>query len=81
LHKEVVVQQLKVTIEIDGQVVQQLIEAVDGTLEQREETIDAMSRRLAAAALQASVDSVAAPRPLFRRRAARCDTKATSRER
>jgi hypothetical protein len=48
---------------------------VEGTLEELEEKIDAMSRQLAAAALQGTVDSMEGPRPLFRRRAGSCDTK------
>ena len=47
---------VKITVEVDGQLVEQHIEQVDGTLEDMEETIDAMSRRVACSALQASVD-------------------------
>ena len=68
---------VKITVEVDGQLVEQHIEQVDGTLEDMEETIDAMSRRVACSALQASVDSVTAPRPLFLRREGTCVTKAT----
>lgn len=74
-------QQVKVTVEVNGQVVQQQVEQMDGTLEQMEEKIDAMTRKLAAAALQASVDSVTPPRPLFRHRAGNSDTKDTKPER
>ena len=70
-------QQVKVTVEVNGQVVRQQVEQVDGTLEQMEEKIDAMSRDLASAALQASVDAVTPPRPLFRRMAASGGTKGT----
>lgn len=73
-------QQVKITVEVNGEVVEQVVEQVDGTLEQREEKIDAMTRQLAAKTLQASVDSVAVPRPLFRRRAANSDTKGSKRE-
>ena len=68
-------QQVKVTVEINGQVVQQQVEQVDGTLEQMEEKIDAMTRRLASVALQASVDAVPPPRPRFLHRAENSDTK------
>ena len=70
-------QQVKVTVEVNGQVVRELVEQVDGTLEDMEEKIDAMNRDLAAVALQASVDAVTPPRPLFRRTAASGDTKGT----
>ena len=60
-------QRVEITVKVNGQLVKQQAEQVDGTLEQMEEKIDAMSRELAAAALQGSVDAVTAPRPLFRR--------------
>ncbi len=74
-------QQVKITVEFNGEVVEQVVEQVDGTLEQREEKIDALTRQLAAKTLQASVDRAAAPRPLFRRRAENCATKDSKRER
>jgi hypothetical protein len=70
-------QQVEITVKVNGQVVKQQVEQVDGTLEQMEEKIDAMSRTLAAAALQASVDALKPPRPLFRRRGANGDTRGT----
>ena len=70
-------QQVEITVKVNGQVVKQQVEQVDGTLEQMEEKIDAMTRALAAAALQASVDGVASPRPLFRPTAASSGTKGT----
>lgn len=73
-------QQVKVTVEVNGQVVQQQVEQVDGTLEQMEEKIDAMTRKLAAAALQGSVDAVTPPRPLFRRTAESGGTRGTKLE-
>ena len=73
--------EVKITVEIDGQLVEQHIEQLNGTLEDMEETIDGMSRRVACAALQASVDSVTPPRPLFRRRAESSGTRATRAER
>lgn len=74
-------QQVKITVEVDGEVVEQVVEQIDGTLEQREERIDALARQLAAKTLQASVDCVTVPRPLFRRRAENSDTKGSKRER
>ena len=74
-------QKVKITVEVDGEVVDQVIEQVDGTLEQREEKIDALTRQLAAKTLQASVDRAAVPRPLFRRRVENSDTKGSKRER
>ncbi len=74
-------QQVKITVEVDGEVVEQIVEQVDGTLEQMEEKIDAMTRQLAGKTLQANVDRVAVPRPLFRRRGESSDTKGSKRER
>ena len=74
-------QQVKITVEVDGEVVEQVVEQVEGTLEQREEKIDALTRQLAATALQASVDRVAVRRPLFLRKGENCDTKDSKRER
>ncbi len=74
-------QQVKITVEVDGEVVEQVVEQVDGTLDQREEKIDAMTRQLAAKTLQASVDRVAVRRPLFRRGGESCDTRGSKRER
>ena len=68
---------VKITIEVDGQMVRQEVKQVSGTLEQMEEVIDAMTRQAACAAVQASVDAVAPPRPLFRKTEASCVTKAT----
>ena len=73
--------QVEITVKVNGSLVSQHEEVVDGTLEQLEEKIDAMSRKLAAAALQGAVNSVAAPRPLFRRKAGSCGTKDTRAER
>jgi len=73
-------QQVKITVEVDGEVVEQVVEQVDATLEQREEKIDALTRQLAARTLQASVDRAAVPHPLFRRRAGRSGTKDSKRE-
>jgi len=74
-------QRVKVTVEVDGEVVDQVVEQVDGTLEQMEEKIDAMTRQLAAKALQASVERVAVPRPLFLRKGENSGTKGSRQER
>lgn len=58
-------QKVEITVKVNGQVVEQQVEQVDGTLEQMEEKIDSIARKLAASALQASVDAVDQPRPLF----------------
>ena len=74
-------QRVKITVEVDGEVVDQVVEQVDGTLEQMEEKIDAMTRQLAAKTLQASVERVTVPRPLFLRKGESCGTKGSKRER
>lgn len=68
---------VEITVKVNGQLVKQHVEQVDGTLEQMEEKIHALSKSVAGETLQASVDAMDAPRPLFRRLAASCDTKAT----
>ena len=74
-------QQVKITVEVDGEVVEQVVEQIDGTLEQMEDKIDALTRQLATKTLQASVDRVAVSRPLFRHRGESSDTKDSKRER
>lgn len=73
--------QVEITVKVNGQVIREHVEQVYGTLEQMEETIDAMSRQVACSALQASVDAVVAPRPLFLQREASTGTRATKRGR
>lgn len=73
--------QVESTVKINGQVVREHVEQVSGTLEDMEEKIDAMSRQMACAALQASVDAVTPPRPLFRRTEENSATTGTKRER
>jgi len=68
---------VKITVEVDGRVVRQDVKQVSGTLEQMEEAIDAMTRQVACSALQSSIDAVALPRPLFRKTAENCATRAT----
>ena len=72
---------VEITVKVDGQLVKKHVEQVEGTLEEMEEKIDSLSRAVACETLQASVDAVAQPRPLFRRRAGGSGTKATNRER
>jgi hypothetical protein len=69
--------QVEITVKVNGHVVGEHVKQVDGTLEQMEEAIDAMSREVACAALQAGVDAVAPPRPLFQNRAENCDIRDT----
>lgn len=68
---------VEISVKVDGQVVNVLVQEVNGTLEQMEETIHALGKRVSNSALQASVNTVVGPRPLFRTMAARGDTKAT----
>ena len=69
--------QVEIIVKVNGQVVREHVEQVSGTLEDMEEKIDAMSRQVAGAALQASVDAVTPPRPLFRKREENCVTRDT----
>lgn len=69
--------QVEITVKVDGRLVKQHVEQVDGTLEQMEEKIHALSKSVAGETLQASVDAMVEPRPLFRRRADGCGTKGT----
>jgi len=73
--------QVEITVKVNGQVVREHVEQVSGTLEDMEEKIDAMTRQVAGAALQASVDAVTPPRPLFRKREENSATKDTRRGR
>ena len=73
--------QVEVTVKVDGRLVKTHTQQVGGTLEQMEETIHALSKRVAGDTLQASVEAVSGPRPLFRKRAASCGTGVTRRER
>lgn len=73
--------QVEITVKVNGQVVREQMEQVSGTLEDMEEKIDAMTRQVAGAALQASVDAVSASRPLFRKPEEHCGTRGTKRGR
>jgi hypothetical protein len=69
--------QVEIAIRVDGREVKTHTQEVGGTLEEMEEVIHALGKRVANSTLQASVDSVSGPRPLFRKRAASGGTKAT----
>lgn len=73
--------QVEITVKVNGQLVKQHVEQVDGTLEQMEEKIHALSKTVAGETLQASVEATPAPRPLFRKPAAAGGTRATRRGR
>jgi hypothetical protein len=73
--------QVEITVKVDGRVVKTHVEQVQGTLEQMEETIHSLSKRVAGETLQASVEAVVGPRPLFRKTAARCGTEDINRAR
>jgi hypothetical protein len=73
--------QVEITVKVNGQVVKEHVEQVSGTLESMEEAIDAMSREVASAALQGSVDAMTPPRPLFRKKEENSATKDTKRGR
>lgn len=73
--------QVEITVKVNGRLVKQHVEQVTGTLEQMEEKIHAMSKEVAGETLQASVEAVSAPRPLFRKTAAGCGTRDTRRGR
>ena len=70
---------VEITVKVGGQLVKRHVQAVDGTLEQMEEIIHALSRRVAADAVQARVNQVAASRPLFRKTAGNGGTAGTAR--
>jgi hypothetical protein len=72
--------QVEITVKVDGRLVKTHVQDVTGSLEQMEETIHALGKRVSRDALQASVDAVTGPRPLFRKRAASCDTGDINRE-
>jgi hypothetical protein len=71
--------QVEITVKVDGELVRQHVETVDGTLDQMEEKIHALGQQVACEALQASVDRVKMPRPLFLPKAESTDTKGTRR--
>jgi len=60
---------VEISVTVEGGLVKRFTENVDGTLERMEEKVHALSRAVAQSALQASIDAVDHPRPLFRRTA------------
>ena len=70
---------VEITVKVDGREVTQHVEQVGGTLEEMEETIVTLSRAVAGKTLQASVDAVETPRPLFRQAEGDSVTEATKR--
>jgi len=58
--------QVKIKVEVDGQQVEEHVREVNGTLAQMEEQATALGREVACKALQATVNAVSAPPPLFR---------------
>ena len=68
--------QSEISVKVGGRVVKEHVVEVTGTLEEMEETIHALGKRAAAEALQATVEAVELPRPLFRKTKANCVTKA-----
>jgi len=61
--------QVEITIKVNGRPIQTHATEVCGTLEQMEETIHALGKKVASDALQGAVDVVVPERPLFRKRA------------
>ena len=70
--------QVEIAVKVNGQLVKTHTAEVSGTLEQMEETLHALGKRVANQTLQASVDTAQTPRPLFRKPAASSATKDTS---
>jgi aerobic-type carbon monoxide dehydrogenase small subunit (CoxS/CutS family) len=68
--------QVEISIKVNGQTVKSHVAEVGGTLEEMEEVTHALGKKVACDALQATVDVGAGPRPLFRKRAESCVTKA-----
>ena len=69
--------QVEISVKVDGRLVKTHEQQVDGTLEQMEEAVHALSKQVAGDTLQASVNAVAGPRPLFRKTAANGGTGGT----
>ena len=66
---------VEITVKVDGRLIKQHVEQVEGTLEQMEEKIHSLSKAVAGETLQASVDALPASRPLFRQRTVGCDIR------
>ena len=61
--------QVEVQVKVNGQVVRTHQVEVSGTLEQMEETIHALGKKVAGETLQATVETLDVPRPLFQKKA------------
>ena len=61
---------VEISVKVDGEVVEQLTDEVNGTLEQMEEKVHALGQSVACKTLQASVNAASESRPPFRRAAA-----------
>ena len=68
--------QVEISIKVNGQTVKTHVAEVVGTLEEMEEVTHALGKKVACDALQATVDVYEPQRPLFRRRAETCVTRA-----
>jgi hypothetical protein len=68
--------QVEIAIKVNGQPVKTHVAEVAGTLEEMEEVTHALGKKVACDTLQATVDVGLPSRPLFRKRAASCVTKA-----
>lgn len=68
--------QVEVSIKVNGQTVKTHLAEVAGTLEEMEEVTHALGKKVGCDALQATVDVSVPPRPLFRKKAASCATRA-----
>jgi len=68
--------QVEIAIKVNGQTVKTHLAEVAGTLEEMEEVTHALGKKVACDALQATVDVGLPSRPLFRKRAATCVTRA-----
>ena len=68
--------QVEISIKVNGQTVKTHVAEVAGTLEEMEEVTHALGKKVACDALQATVDVGVPVRPLFRKRAAPCVTRA-----
>ena len=71
---------VEITVKVGGQFVKRHVQAVDGTLEQMEEAIQALAHRVAADACRRRVDQLATAHP-FRPPAGNGGTAATGRGR
>lgn len=69
--------QVEICVKVNGQVVKTHVQEVGGTLDQMEETIHALGKRVSNSALQASVSAASGPRPLFQKTAGTGGTKGT----